>query len=103
MATTNQTLELERHLGTRTEFVVYIDQTYYQAQNPAIASVADAVKQFKVDLAAWLTAQNEWGNLHVVSELPYMACVLLSCDQPVAQKLSASLPGVTAVQEWIEK
>ncbi len=56
-----------------------------------------------MDLAAWLTANNEWGNLHVVSEMGYAAVVLLSCDQSVANKLSQSLNGIAFVQQWIEK
>jgi len=103
MTTSNQTLELERHLGTKPEFMVSLDVAYYQGLTPSLTTVDDQVKQFKVDLAAWLTTHNEWGNLHVVSEMGYMAVVLLSCDRQVADNLSHSLKGVSFVQEWIEK
>lgn len=104
MTASNQTLELARHLGTKPEFMVSLDPAYYQTLTPPLISVDDQVKQFKADLSAWLTANNEWGNLHLVSEMGYMSVVLLSCDRPVADKLIQSgLKGVAFVQEWIEK
>lgn len=104
MTASNQTLELARHLGTKPEFMVSLDPAYYQTLTPPLTTVDDQVTQFKADLSAWLTANNEWGNLHLVSEMGYMAVVLLSCDRPVADKLIQSgLKGVAFVQEWIEK
>ncbi|MDR3612794.1 MAG: hypothetical protein P4L53_04455 [Candidatus Obscuribacterales bacterium] len=97
MSNSNQTLELERCRGTKQEWVAYIDAAKY----PNLATADDKIAQFKKDLADWLTANNEWGNVHVVSELPY--CVLLSCDAPIAAQLANTLPGITQLQEWIEK
>lgn len=103
MTVSNQVLELDRHLGTKDEFMVSLDVTYYQGLAPPLTTIEDQVKQFKTDLAAWLTANNEWGNLHVVSEMGYAAVVLISCDQSVANNLSQTLKGIAFVQQWIEK
>ena len=98
-------LDLERSRGTKPEFTVVIDQAFYQGKDSSLTTVDALVQAFRTDLADWLTANNEWGNLHVVSALPYMACVLVSCEKAVADKLSASMSGagVSQVQEFFEK
>lgn len=98
-------LELERSRGTKPEFTVVIDQAFYQGKDASLTSVDAVVQAFKTDLSDWLSANNEWGNLHVVSALPYMACVLISCEKPLADKLAASMSGagVSQVQEFFEK
>lgn len=99
MSNSKQNLEMERCRGTKQEWVVYLDVDRY----PKLTDVDSKIAQFKVDLADWLTVNNEWGNVHVVSQLPYMACALLSCDASVAAKLASTLTGVMQIQEWIEK
>lgn len=98
-------LDIERSRGTKPEFTVVIDQAFYQGKDSSLTTVDAVVQAFRTDLADWLTANNEWGNLHVVSALPYMACILVSCQKAVADKLSASMSGagVSQVQEFFEK